>query len=200
MIEFSIKADFKGVQRKLDQLSTNLQARVVPAALNKVAAKAKTEMTRQITGEFNIRADDVRSRLRVTRAARRLSQWYATLDPFASARRGRSLNLIRFVEKSVTLAEVRRRQKAGTANQLRFQIKKNGGKQQITGAFIGNKGRTVFVRLGKERLPIKALSTIDVPQMFNTRRVALAVVARIEREMAVEFDRAIAQALRGGFR
>jgi hypothetical protein len=200
MIQISVRADFKDVQRKIDALSSDLQRKVVPAALNKVAAKAKTEMTRQIAAEFNIQSSDVRSRLRVTRASRKLSDWYATLDPFASARRGRSLNLIRFVEKSVTLAEARRRKKSGTANQLRFQIKKTGGKQQITGAFIANKGRTVFVRLGNERLPIKALSTIDVPQMFNTRRIASAVVSRIEREMRVEFDRAISAAVAGAFR
>lgn len=200
MIQLSIKTDFKDVQRKLAALDAEVQKRVVPAALNKVVSKARTEMTRQITSEFNIKAADVRDRLRLIRAKRDMSKWYATLDPFASSRRGRSLNLIRFVERSVTLAEGRRRQKSGTANQLRFQIKKNGAKQVITGAFIANKGRTVFVRTGDKRLPIKALSTIDVPQMFNTKRVASAVVDRIRREMAVEFDRAIAQAVRGAFR
>lgn len=200
MINITIKHNFPEVQRKINRLSDDLQRKVVPAAINKVAAKAKTEMTRQITGEFNIKADDVRGRLRLTRAAKNLERWYATLDPFAGSKRGRSMNLIRFIEKSVTLAEARRRVKGGTVNQLRFQIKKQGGKKAIAGAFVANKGRTVFVRLGKGRLPIKALSTIDVPQMFNARRVANAVVSRIQREMEVEFARAIRAAMAGAFR
>lgn len=191
MLKISIRYDFKDVQRKLDRLAEDMQKRVIPAALNKVAAKAKTEMTRAITSEYNIQRGDVAGRLRVTRAGRKIEQWVATLDPFASRRRGRSLNLIRFVEKKVTLAEGRRRKRAGTQDQLRFQIKKVGGKKIITGAFIANKGRTVFIREGKDRLPIKALSTIDVPSMFNARRIRGRVEQRIRQELAVEFDRAI---------
>lgn len=191
MLKISIRSDFKDVQRKLDRLADDMQKRVIPAALNKVAAKAKTEMTRAITSEYNIQRGDVAGRLRVTRAGRKIEQWVATLDPFASRRRGRSLNLIRFVEKKVTLAEGRRRKRAGTQDQLRFQIKKVGGKKIITGAFIANKGRTVFIREGKDRLPIKALSTIDVPSMFNARRIRGRVEQRIRQELAVEFDRAI---------
>ena len=97
----------------------------------------------------------------------------------------------------MTLAEGRRRNKAGTQNQLRFQIKKVGGKKIISGAFIGNKGRTVFIRETGDRLPIKALSTIDVPQMFNTRRIKKRVIKRIEKELPIEFDRAINAVLKG---
>jgi hypothetical protein len=37
--------------------------------------------------------------------------------------------------------------------------------------FVGNKGRTVFRRTGPKRLPIEPVRTIDVPQMFNQRRI-----------------------------
>jgi len=196
VLRISIRSDFKDVQRKLDRLADDMQKRVIPAALNKVAAKAKTEMKRAISSEFNISQKDVNSRLQVTRAGRKLEQWLATLDPFASRRRGRSLNLIRFVDtKRVAKKEQRRRASEGTQNQLRFQIKKVGGKKIITGAFIANKGRTVFIREGKDRLPIKALSTIDVPSMFNARRIRGRVEQRIRQELAVEFDRAINAAL-----
>lgn len=199
-MQITIKTDFRDVQRKLDRLPRELQNRVVPAALNKVARAANTEMVRGITREFNIRQSEVRGKLRLKRAERKLASWYATLEPVSTARRGGGLNLIRFVEKSVTLAEARRRKKSGTANQLRFQIKKSGGKQIITGAFIANAGRTVFVRTGDKRLPIKALSTIGVAQMFNTRRIQSAVIARINRDMEKEFDRAIKAAVAGVFR
>lgn len=199
-MQITIKTDFSGVQRKLNALSENLQAKVIPAAINKVGDKARAEMVRQITGEFNIRPAEVRSRLRLIRASKKLEKWYATLDPFALNRRGRSMNLIHFVEKSISLAEGRRRKKAGTQNQLRFQVKKIGGKKIIEGAFLANNGRTVFVRVGKDRLPIKPVQVIDVPQMFNARRVIAAVVAKIGRDLETEFDRAIKAAISGALR
>lgn len=200
MISLSIKTDFKDVQKSLDRLSLDLQKRVVPAALNKVAAKAKTEMKQQITGEYNLKSAEVNERLRVIKAGRALNQWLAVLDPFASRKRGRSLNMIHFLENKTTLAEAKRRKAGGTVNQLHFKIKRVGGKKLVEGAFIGNKGRTVFVRTSGDRLPIKALSTIDVPQMFNTKRIQGKVLARIEKELQVEFDRAIAAALSGAIR
>lgn len=200
MISLSIKTDFKDVQKSLDRLSLDLQKRVVPAALNKVAAKAKTEMKQQITGEYNLKSAEVNERLRVIKAGRSLNQWLAVLDPFASRKRGRSLNMIHFLENKTTLAEAKRRKAGGTVNQLHFKIKRVGGKKLVEGAFIGNKGRTVFVRTSGDRLPIKALSTIDVPQMFNTKRIQGKVLARIEKELQVEFDRAIAAALSGAIR
>jgi len=200
MATINIKTNFKDVQNSLDKLSTSLQQKVVPAALNKVIAKANTTMVREITTEFNIKANEVRSNLRMIRAQRDFSRWYAKLDPFAKNKKGRGLNLIRFTENKVSLAEGRRRARSGTRQDLRFQIKRGAGKKTIKGAFIGNQGRTVFARTGKDRLPIKALITIDVPQMFNTRRINRKVIARINAEMQVEFDRAIKAALLGTFK
>lgn len=208
MVTLSIKADFKGVQSSLDNLHRDLQGKVVSAALNKVAAKAKTQMTREIASEFNIKQSEISARLRIIRAKRDLRSWYVILDPFASARsyarKGTTLNLIRFVEKSVTLAEGKRRRKSGTLNQLRFQIKKTGGKVTLKDAFIATNKRTggtaVFKRVGNGRYPIQAKQTIDIPSMFNTRRINARVVARIKQELPIEFQRAIAAAVSGSIR
>jgi hypothetical protein len=200
MVMLTIKTDFQGVQNRLNQISADLQKRVIPAALNKTIAKANTSMVREITSTYNIKAVDVRARLRVIRATKDFKKWKAILDPFAGGKRGRALNVIKFAEKKITLAEGRRRAKAGTADQLRFQIKKIGGKKTIQGAFIGNKGRTIFERTGDARLPIKPVTTIDVPQMFNTRRINAVVVKRNNDELAIEFDRAIRAAMTGSIR
>ena len=200
MVTITVKTDFAEVNRKLRKLPNELQIKVVPAALNKVVAKANTEMVRQISRDFNISQNDVRARMRVIRAKRDFARFTASLDPYLTNRRGRSLNLIRFLEKSVSLAEGKRRRGDGSLQQLRFQIKRGGGKKTINDAFIGNRGRTVFVREGKSRLPIKALTTIDVPQMFNTKRIQAAVLKRIDSDLLVEFDRAIKAALAEAFR
>jgi len=199
-MEINVRTDFRDVENKLNKLSNELQLRVIPAAVNKVAAKASTEMTRSIAAEFNLKSSEIRGKLKLRRAQRNVAKWFATLEPVATSRRGGSLNVIRFMEKTVSLAEAKRRRKSGTQNQLRFQILKKGGKKTITGAFIGNNGRTVFVRIGKERLPIRAVQTIGIGQMFNTNRVKSRVLDRINTELPIEMDRAINAALNGVFR
>lgn len=191
-----IRIDVRGVDsvmQNLRRLQSDLRGKALSAALNKVGAKAKTEMTRAITSEFAIKQADVRPRLSLSRANK--SHLVVVLDPYASRRRGRSLNLIHFIERKISLAELRRRRRSGST-QIQFQIKRGGGRKQIPGAFVGNQGRTVFRRTGKARLPIDAVSTIDVPQMFNTRRIARRVLARIDRELGVEVRRAVEMLLK----
>ena len=195
MISLDMKMDVRKLNKDLAGLRLDLRNRATVMALNKTAAKAKTEMVRAITSEFALPASDVRSKLRILKASR--NGLKATLDPFASgSRKGRSMNLIRFLEKKVSLAEGRRRSKAGTQNQLRFKVKKQGGFKTIKGAFIGNEGRTVFRRSGDGRFPIEAVSTIGVPSMFNTKRINARVIARIRKEFPIEFERASRQILR----
>jgi len=169
-------------------------------AINKTATKAKTEMKRAISSEFMLTQREIAPHLRIVKA--RKGHVMATLDPFDSPSKpgGRSMNLIHFMEKKVTLAQYRKRRKAEGRPQLRFKIKRGGGVKTIRGAFVGNKGRTVFQRTGKGRLPIKPVQTIGVPGMFNTRRINQRVLARIRKELPVEMDRAVAQVIRKRFK
>ncbi len=205
MVTITIKTDFNDIDRKLRNLSLAVQQKAIPAALNKTIAKARTEMTRAITDEYNLRSAEVRSSLKIVNARKPVKDWMVSLDPFASNRRkGFSVNLIRFVEKRVSLAEGRRRAKSGVRNQVFFQIKKTGGKQTLSGAFIATNKRTggtaVFTRVGKERYPIEAKQTIDIPAMFNARKIQARVLGRIEKDLPIEFDRAIKAALAGNIR
>jgi hypothetical protein len=68
----------------------------------------------------------------------------------------------------------------------------------LRSGFMGNKGRTAFERVGAKRLPIKPLQTIDVPQMFNTRRINLRVRKRIEQELPELMRRELRFLLQGG--
>lgn len=191
MISIDIKTNFPAVAAQLRQLPTDVGNKAMARALNRVIDTGRSRMAREISREFNLPSSKVRERLDVRRAsasgnAIRLS---ATLE--ASRRmRGRSMNVIAFLERSVSLAEARRRAKSGTLKDLRFRFKRSGGAKRIQGAFIGNQGRTVFRRVGKGRLPIQAVSTIDVPQMFNTRRlnehVRKVMLERFEREFTRE--------------
>lgn len=171
------------------------------SALNKVAEQGRTMMVREIAAEFAVPASFVRDRLRVRRASAHARRFVmeATL---AGTDAKRAANMIHFVEKFVTLSQHRKRIAAGEGArgrplELRFKIKRLGPKKIVKGAFIGNKGRTVFIREGSGRLPIQALQTIGVPQMFNTKRINAKVVdfmraklpSVLEHEMAYYMSR-----------
>ena len=90
---------------------------------------------------------------------------------------------------------------------MTFQIRK-GEKKRIKGAFIGNRGRTVFIRTGERRKmksghhagkvaeAIEPVYTLSVASMFGARTVRERIIARVRRELQVETDRAVAQVLR----
>ena len=133
----------------------------------------------------------------------------ARIDIFGSARKkGRSLNTIHFLERAISMAAARKRLKKGTLFAkgrggrllpvLGFKFKKGGGVKNIEGAFIGNKGRTIFVRTGDKRLPIKPVQMIGVSQMFNTKRISTRVMDKVRSELGIEMERAINEVLRRG--
>jgi hypothetical protein len=193
MVTVTIKTNLLEAVGWLDQLQADVRDRAAVSAVNKTMAKANTNMVRVVSREFNVSAGYVRDRLRIEQAKFTGGKAVITAALVGSGKRG--ANLIAFVERSVTLAQAKKRMKAGEggtrklgaatvvkALQLRFKIKRGSPAKAIPGAFIGNNGRTVFIREGKARLPIKALTTIDVPQMFNTRRLKDQVVRAMEQD------------------
>ena len=205
-MQLTVKADFSGVQTQLKQLQSDIGKRALASAMNKTIDLARTQMTREIAGEFNVTSGYVRERLRVKRAAAKGFALEAALFGGKGGRR-RSANIIAFVEKSASLAEGRRRTKAGTHG-IYVKIKKRGGKKLLhgthkQGAFIGNKGRTVFERVPGTRMASRSggkqgskhaeqivpVMTIDVAQMFNTRRINAVVVVMVKARFPDVFAR-----------
>lgn len=196
----TIKHNFPEVQRSLDQLGKDIAEKALASAINKTLDQAKTAMVRAITAEFNVTAAYVRERLRVRRASARQGLFAIEGALIGGDGRRRSANIIRFVENKVSLAEAKRRSKAGTLNQIYVKVKRTGQAKPLKGAFIGNKGRTVFERVpgtrmssrkwgGKHGEQIKPVQVIDVAQMFNTRRINSVVVASMRAKFPQIFER-----------
>lgn len=175
-MKITISHNFPDVQRQLDRLHEDVAKQALVRAVNRTMEQAKTAMSREIRGEFNIAASKVNAALRITKASYRggLFTVQATLE--SPTKRGRSLNLINFGARQ-------------TSKGVTFKVKKSGGRKLIPHAFIANDGRTVFIRVGKERLPIKALQTIDVAQMFNTKRINARVVTTMKAKFPEVFAR-----------
>ena len=195
----NVRTNFPEIAAKLDQLPENIGHKALVRAMNKTVEQGRSEMARKISREFMVTQAKARERLSIERAYVKggTLHFQATLRAGWRHPKGRSMNLIHFVEKNTTLAQARKRAKAGTLNQLHFQIKRSGGKKVIKGAFVGNKGRTVFIREGKSRLPIKAVNTIDIPQMFNTKRINTVVRQVMLNRLGANFKRELRSVLGG---
>jgi Prophage minor tail protein Z (GPZ) len=188
-MQLTIKTNFPQVKASLDRLHKGVADAALASAMNKVVDQARTKMIREITAEFNVKGAYVRDRLRVRRA-RAKGQFAIEAALLGGKGDGRrAANIIAFVESFTTLAEGKRRAKAGTQQQLFVKIKRLGPKKALKGTFIGNKGRTVFERVGKGRLPIKPVQVIDVPQMFNTKRINAQVVDLMRAKFPTIFAR-----------
>lgn len=200
MSTISIRNNFPEVAARLNQLGTDIGNKAVVRALNTTIDQGKTQMARQISQEFRVSVGTAKDRLKVFKASARNGalRFVAVLEATKRGK-GRSMNLIAFVNKAkVSKASAKRSGRTDLAGQLQFQIKRGGGRKSIKGAFVGNQGRTVFIRTGKERLPIKALNTIDIGQMFNTRRVNKVVRQVMLDKFPANFQREL-RAVLGGF-
>ncbi|MCP5233608.1 MAG: phage tail protein [Zoogloeaceae bacterium] len=198
MIEINIRTNFPEVARALDQLGQDVGDKALVRALNKTVDQGKTAMAREISRTYWISSSAAKDRLDVRKAKRKggALRFEAVLEATRRGQ-GRSMNLIHFVEQSVSLAQAKKRGKAGTLQQVHFKIKRGGPAKFVRGAFIANRGRTVFIREGKKRLPIKAVNTLDVPQMFNTKAVAFAVRDVMLTRFQSNFARELRAVLKG---
>lgn len=199
MTTISVRNNFPAIAAQLDRLGRDVGDKAVVRALNTTIVQGRTQMARQISSEFRVSVGTAKERLKVFKASARggATRYIAQLEATKRGK-GRSMNMIAFVTKGkVSKASAKRNGRTDLAGQLQFQIKRGGGKKAIKGAFIGNGGRTVFIRTGKERLPIKALNTIDIPQMFNTRRVNNVVKRVMLDKFPANFQRELRSVLQG---
>lgn len=178
-MQLTISTNFPEVQRQLTVLQANIANKATASAANKTVAVARTAMSREIRQEFNLSAAKVREKLFIKKArlvGGELRIEAALLSQSAGGKK-RSINLINFAAKQ-------------TAKGLSVKIKRKGGRKiAASSGFIGNAGRTAFIRTGEpKRLvergfnagrmkePLRALQTIDVPQMFNKASIKDKVV------------------------
>lgn len=199
-----IDVDFEKPLRMLVNLEDSLRDKVIARTLNRIGDQTKIQARREISREFNLTASQVNDYLSVRRASVRNGRLEVSI--VAEARRGRSLNVIRFVERSVSMAQARKRRKDGTLSQVRVKIKRAGG-AKILGTpswaagkpFIAtaNGGTFVAARLGKGRYPIQAVQTIDVPSMFNAKRIKQTLIDRINETFPIELQRQFDAVVRG---
>ena len=165
MIKIDIKTNFPSVVQAMETMREDVARQATARALNTTVAQAKTSMSREIRQEFMITAGKVNESLRVNKASAFKGELRLQASLESPSKRGRSLNVAAFGARQ-------------TKKGVTIKIKRNGPRILIPGSFIMNKpGRPVMIRMSKSRFPIKAIQTIDVGQMFNTKRINQKVQA-----------------------
>lgn len=188
-----IEARLKGLQSELER------GQAMQMAINKTADKAQAEINRAIREEYAVKPEEVRNAITIRRASK--GDMEGIVRVFGSKnRRGRSLNMIHFLAaaqaagvafKTRGAVGVKKKDLKAIGKQIGFMVKKGGGLKQIEGAFVGNKGRTVFMRTGNARLPIKAVQVIGFGQMFSSQKIKERVMTKARADLKVEVERAI---------
>lgn len=180
-MQINVRTNFPQVADALGRLQDSIASQVLARSLNRTMEQARTQMSREIRAEYNLPASFVRERLRIRKAFAKTGQFSLQAELIGGDGRRRSANVVRFGARQA---------QDGVSVVIR-----KGQRKVIAGAFIGNKGRTVFKRTGKPRLPIKPVQTIEVAQMFNTRRINAAVVAAIRQRFPAIFEHELRYAL-----
>lgn len=181
-IGVNVSQDAAAFRASVDRFSKQDMNRATAIALNRTAEGVRAEAMRRIRGKYNVAARELSRGFTIRRAYAGKLQTMV----FAS---GRPLNVGAFgarqTKKGVTVAI------------------KSGARKLVPGAFfmtIGNNGyRGVFQRKflsGKSgprwpRLPVRAVTTVDVPGLFRQEIVKESLAAIVPERFRTELTRAI---------
>lgn len=196
MTVITIRDNFPEVAAKLKRLGNDIGNKALVRSLNATIDHGKTQMARTISQEFRITVGAAKDRLKVSKASAKGAnvRFEVQLEPTRPAK-GRGMNLIHFVTR------IPKRTKKGMLGQVQLQIKRQGGRKTIKGAFVATNRKTtgtaLFVRTSKSRYPIKTLTTVDIPQMFNTKRINATVVKVMREQFEKNFNRELDKVTQG---
>ena len=175
MLDLDVTADFREVERMFRHMPQVVE-KAATRSLNRTNDSVATIARRLIAREMGIPVKAVRAGMFKIKASRHSLA-------AATVARGRPLNLIRF--------KARQTKKGVSASAW-------GKRKVYKGTFIGNQGRTVFKRVGKQRTPIQAVWGPSIPKTMLQDAVvkAMAQTARTQwqknfaRDMQFYLDRA----------
>lgn len=174
----SVKTDIDRLTRGLTEAQRGLKDAAIRAALNRVAAMAKTGALKEITTQWNVKRSEIAPMVTLKRAEKRS----AGMEAAVRAEGAIALPIHKFGVRQL---------KSGVS----FKIKKGGRRGKLSHAFIAKmkSGKVgVFERVGKKRLPIVERFTIGIPRML----IARAIVDKLKALVRVEFPKRLEHELR----
>lgn len=178
---------YEDVVKQLNSMNKD-SAKVINRTIGDIKSRGPGWISQEVTKEYNIKKKDVNGTKKVVKKAGSFRVSGEKLDNLVIIYQGRLLTPIHF-SMTPTARPVN-----GRAYTVRVRIKKNGGRKVLgSNVFLGKSGRegTVqipFQRVGKRRLPIKAIKTLSVPQMITNEIVSENIHKRMNEEIAKRLD------------
>lgn len=185
MVSLNVKHDFSDVFKKLHGLQQDVKDKVTARTLNRIGDSVKTQAVREISTEFNITASKVRERIHVRKA---FAKTNLSIEIGVQSKFGRrATNLITFGAKPKARGGVN------------VKIKRGGRSAAGRKWFIITNSKTggtfVAKRVGKARADIESVTTIDVGQMFNVKKINAKLLSTVRQKFPEEFNRQLEFAL-----
>ena len=173
MIRLDIRSDIARAQKKLAQLSANLQSKAVVRAINKTAAQTKVESSREIRGAgYNLKAKTIKAGVTISKATPKNQQ--AVVKAV-----GKRLNLINYNARQVANGVSVRVKGQKTVLLHAFLAKMPNGHIGVYERIQGLPARRVgYEKDGKKNnkvLPIRSVDGPSIPQAFAEETVNKAL-------------------------
>lgn len=108
MMKISVTHNIPDIQKRLSVLASDLRYKALAGALNKAAAKGKTEMSRRIRQEFAVKLSDVNPQIRIEKASAKNGNLVAVIEAFPRRRGHRSRNVMLFGAQPVKATKTKR--------------------------------------------------------------------------------------------
>lgn len=187
-MEFNVKADVTAVRIALHRAQNEMVDKAAVSALNRVGSMVKSEAVRQVAKQRNLRVGYIRSHVYQSKA---FGKHLATY--------------IRGVGRPISLREYGAH---NTAHGVSVKVMREGGRKIVhrhgNKAFVfsrghraprGNASGPVFVRTGRQRLPIEKLYGPSIPTAF-VKHVAMEAFKRLaEKKWPERFNHEIRRRL-----
>lgn len=190
----------EGYEDVVNQLNSMKKesAKVINRTIGDFKSRGPGWVSQEVVKEYNIKKRDVNETKKGVKNAGKIRVGGVKLDNLEIIYQGRLLTPTHFdmrPKRRLEWYEVYGKYDSmAEANLITVKIKKKGPRKALgNNVFLGKSGRegTVqipFQRVGRRRLPIKAIKTLSVPQMITNETVSENIHKRINEELAKRLD------------
>jgi len=168
-MKFNVKLEnVEGLEKLLDE---KIYRKALQRTIKRMGTKFKKRAMKEVRKTYNVKAKTLKAHIKehMSKASNNGIEWRFSVT-------GRPVNLIHFGARQ-------------TSKGVSVKVKKGNGRRVIKSAFIAHDSgghKRVFMRKGKERMPIESKSTLSYPQMFNKEIIDKAM-KEVEENYEKEF-------------
>ncbi len=186
---FDMRHGLADLRKTLSRVERQALPKAVNAGLNKTVVSVRKAASKVMVGRLKLKSRDVKAGLDIKKAGKH-RPGKAIIEA-----RGRPVNIIRFM----TPAQIR----SALNSKKRIVKSKPWGKLRTyrRRVFIGNKGRTAFLREGPSRRDIRGMWGPSIARELIRKEALQAMDNQFDERWPIEIDRALNNELRKlGFR